>query len=521
MSPRFQSKFIEFYQVNKYLLLANVFVFCFFFVNNFSQGRVNGFHNMEFALLNMADHYYLLNGVFPLLLLMLTRYFKQEREEEVIRFVYRRAQIRNEVRLLACWLALYFGIHLMLSLVLATIFFPFSLSFEASLSSRNLDIMMFLEGFMALFSNPVFALLASFVYLIFGWLVLVSILSLVNSHFGYRKLVTVTVVILILTYLGFNTDLDNQFPFLFFNQYFILHHGLQANPQSIYTFIPLLIIGFATLVYVFRPIKKHTQDGQTAESYLRELIFPKSAMKWAFITLSILLIIDTVQVIDAIANTGQASLQDVIVRLVNGSHANMPDALSWMRLLLIMMTPLFIIGSQKTLLDRYGEAHFIIRYPSKALLKAKTILTYSRFLLAYALFFVVALSLLFIGGYRSASQSAFQELLDFYQVPASPIQVFILILVLLLAQLFFAFLIYILLSDLLNEVVALLIMVVVSALTAFVSPINMILITSGLSSLVQLLAVSPSFFYLNLALICLAIGIFYLIQIRSLIRWNK
>ncbi|EKU93045.1 Uncharacterised protein [Alloiococcus otitis] len=508
MGPRFQSKLIEFYQVNKYLLLANFLVYCFFFGNNFSQGKANGFHNIEFALLTMTDHYYLLNAVFPLMLIMLTRYFKQEREEEVIRFVYRRAQVRNEVSIFACWLILYFGTQLILTLVLSTIFFPFSPNFEASLSGLNLDFALFFESIMSVFSNPVFALLASFVYLIFGWLVLVSILSLVNSHFGYRKLVMVTVAFLIVTYLGFNTELDNSFPFLFFNQYFILHHALQAFAQSIDTFIPLPLIGLASLVYVFRPIKRLKQEEQTAESLLRELILPKSVMKWAFVLLGLLLVIDSLQVLYGIVNTGQASLQDVIVRLTNGSHANMPDTLAWMRLLLIIMAPLFIIGSQRTLLDRYGEAHFIIRYSSKALLKAKTILTYSRFLLAYALYLVVALSLLFIAGYGSGSPSVFQELLAFYQVPASPIQVFILLLVLLLAQLFFAFLIYILLSDLLNEVVALLIMVVVSALTAFVSPINMILITSGLSSLVQLLAVPPRFFYLNLALICLAIGIF-------------
>lgn len=104
--------------------------------------------------------------------------------------------------------------------------------------------------FYTYFKTPILAISLHIIYMILG-LTFVGILMLAISGFLKKKsTVAVIIALYILTLLGFNTDINKAIPFIFLDEYVILHHALDAFNSKFYIMILSEFIFASLILYV-------------------------------------------------------------------------------------------------------------------------------------------------------------------------------------------------------------------------------------------------------------------------------
>lgn len=506
MNPLIRYKNKELFINNKFLLLLNLFIFLFFVGGNIPEAKDYQFSLYEFLLMNLIDHYYLISALLPIMLIILSRYFKKQRELEVIRFEDKRLYVKEEVKAYLSWLIIYGCLHIIVLLVVGILNFPIvsSIEYTSNVGSETLKLII---QFNQVFKHPILSVIMVSLYWIFGWVVLAGFLSIINIKYGYKPLLLTTIIIVILTFVGFNTEVDNVFPIIFFNNFYILHHILFTTSQSLIKFSMVIVTSFVIVYYIFWP----TNGLKTQKTYslIRNFYLPKEYTKWAYIIIVVLLLINTAQGIYTLLVTDNYSLIDIFFNMFRGSSVKFRDFIGWMQLVMFMYTPIFFIASRQSRIKAYTGAHLIIRYQERQVLRKNLMIVYSQFLIKYLLIFCLLITSLVIVNYSYIKQSVYYELLELFNLSDYPFIVYIIIMLTITVQFLFNFIFFMTLSNKLNETVSFLFMVVVSGIISLVLPFDILFFTSGIFQIVSLVATQSWLFYFNYFVLTISIVLFY------------
>jgi hypothetical protein len=154
--------------------------------------------------------------------------------------------------------------------ILITLLMGFGLVFENKytfLESNNLFILDKLER---IFSTPLEAIFPIIGYMIGGLTLLGTILLFIRHFLKPGYVIGVIVVLYLMMLIGLRSDFDAELPYLFLNNYVILHHALAAAEERFYVFI---FLGLLYIVFMLWFTKKYWSN-----SFAFQLVDPLS--KW-------------------------------------------------------------------------------------------------------------------------------------------------------------------------------------------------------------------------------------------------
>lgn len=237
----------------KFLPLLMVFVFCS--MPLLRESKHLGLGYLEFALLALTNHYYLLFLFFIVFLLTILNFSKNESELCLIRSNSYANFFVLKVLALAEFSIVYVMLHLIVILVIGLLNLPGDNAFTLiNECTSNSDLLiLYSEHFM----TPAHTLLAIVGYMILG-LTFISILIHSITKFTDRK---VSIVVIIIMYISMvfalNKGTDRFVPYFYFNNYFILHHALTKG-------ITMQLIGILAVVslLIFYTVKKKRRWNQ-------------------------------------------------------------------------------------------------------------------------------------------------------------------------------------------------------------------------------------------------------------------
>lgn len=258
----------------------------------------------------------------------------------------------SRIRYFLAFLNLYFLAHILILLLIGALNFKNTTSISPIRLEGYSEIVDLYNRYINIFDNIILANFAVIIYFIFGFTVLYALLTKINQNKGYKNTIVSAIIIYILTYIGFKTDLKTKLPVLFFNNYILLHHGLIVN--GLFKFI--LVIAIGILIILFSVVKPKT-IAKTNKSF-KELIINRKDIAISFIVLL------AIYLLNYIKNIGNMdfSIRDLALLTMFGSSTSENSFISWLSLTIINTSPIFILGVSKSRLRNYFNEPLLIRF---------------------------------------------------------------------------------------------------------------------------------------------------------------
>ncbi|MEG0923447.1 MAG: hypothetical protein RSE98_00250 [Anaerovoracaceae bacterium] len=307
--------------------------------------------------------------------IILTKYIHNIRNIELIRYKNRHKQIRRMVQYFLWWLVTYFALKIGVILLIGIKTFGLSTySVNVDLSGYD-ELLIVYNEYIGTFNNVATALLAIIVYFIFGFTFLLSILGYINNKYGYKKVMTISLLIYMLTIIGFKTELKSVIPFICFNNYILLHHGLFVN--GMVKFIVLLVVAGLSMMFClgFKIEIKTT--------YISNFIITG---KEKLLTISLIVLLISVEILGGCTNQ-DFSIRDIMLTLMFGSNGSGTGFFPWLKLTIIYLIPLFFIGISDQRMKKYSQLPTQIRFKNAKTFECTVLTKDLQYLLLYALIF--------------------------------------------------------------------------------------------------------------------------------------
>lgn len=372
---------------NRILLLINFGVLCFLCGSIIRKYREVDMGIWGYMLSILTNHYYILYCVFPILLIIIARHVRNVNDIEMIRYSNAFQQIKMSTKSFIQWLMAYMVLHLVITFVIGI------RTFDLSIHTQNINVEAYdeliniLNTYIEYFSNSLFAVISNVVYFLFGFTVLISLLSYINYRYKYRNVILSSVLIYILTFIGFKTELKSIAPVVCFDNFILLHHGLFVNGTI--KFLLTVLFGLLLILFCFGKMFKTNNYG------FKEFIISKREKLISFVIILIVFLLELLRTIKG----ANFNFKDVIVTTLFGVNKNYLSFIPWLRLVIIYLTPLFFIGISESRMKMYGQAPLLIRSKSRLNFDFKLIKEYMTYILLYSLFiYAIGCFLYFIGG---------------------------------------------------------------------------------------------------------------------------
>ncbi len=425
---------------NRILLSVNFFVFCFLCGIALNEYREINIGIFGYILSVITNHYYVLYCMLPTILIIIAKYIRGQRDIETIRFKSFFHQIGSSIKSFTIWMLLYISTHFTIAFFIGIQVFKSS-NYQAIVDdSFYNELVIVLNMYSQHFYYLAFAVVLVAIYFMFGFVVLFSLTSYVNYKYGYKKMIIASVLIYILTFIGFKTELKSTLPILCFNNYILLHHGLFVN--GVLKFTLVLITGL--LILLVCSGKRITNRSGYKTSYL--FVSKKENIISFIIVLSMFLI-------EVLRNLGNESfsMKDVPVLVMLGTGGGYSSFISWFRMTIIYMAPLFFIGVVDSRIKTYGQAPVLIRMKSKLEFDYKLTVEYIKYIFKYTLYMTLVGNVFyFLGFYMNQGDNYLNELLGL-QITNLKLNLYF---VIFFVYLIFDFLIFKIISDYTSGVVA-------------------------------------------------------------------
>lgn len=372
---------------NRILLLINFGVLCFLCGNTLKEyGKVDmGIWGYMLSIL--TNHYYILYCVFPILLIIIARHIRNVSDIEMIRYSNALHQIKMSTKSFIQWLMVYMVLHLVITFVIGI------RTFDLSIHAQNIKVEAYdelidiLNTYIEYFTNSMFAVISNVVYFLFGFTVLISFLSYINYRYKYRNVILSSVLIYILTFIGFKTELKTIAPILCFDNFILLHHGLFVNGTI--KFLLTVLFGLLLILFCFGKMCKTNNYG------FKDFIISKREKLISFIMVLIVFLLELLRTVRG----SNFNFKDVIVTTLFGVNKNYLSFIPWLRLTILYLIPLFFIGIAESRINKYGQAPILIRTKSKLSFERKLIGAYMNYIFLYTLFvYALGSAFYFMGG---------------------------------------------------------------------------------------------------------------------------
>ncbi len=498
--PRiFKYKIKDIFMNNKYILLFNLWVFLFMSSLNVRNIKLINGEISEYIISCLIDHYYVLYCMLPILIIITSKYIKSIRYDEKIRYKSIYCHVRKEVLGFIIWFIIYIFIHVILLCFLALLFFD-KFSSVKLIEIRGYDELIFLlTKYLDFFGNNILAILSIIGYYIFGVSVFICLLEKINSVKGYKFAIKISLLIFFVTFIGFKTNLSKYVPILWFNNYILFHHALFVNGAI--KFLIVLIFGMSLSMYCLGFCQKKF----FRRKILDKLTFPR---KYKFIMVGFVYGLVFVGLLKGFSS-GKFNIDYFILTIFGGNSLQHKSFVLWSKINVIYMLPLLFIAISMSKIKNYRELPIFVRYKNKACLDYAILINYSKALITYfvAMFFVFCIALSFKN--NCAIQSGI--VLEGNIVIAT--STYINFCCIFLLQLFFNFVVFYLICELVNETFGFIFIIIYSYGIFLISELNIFDMNLGIFQYSELLAIDKEVFYFRILLMFLTVVSFYVYAI--------
>lgn len=372
---------------NKILLLINFSLLCYICGSTLQEYRRVDMGIWTYMLSILTNHYFILYCVFPVLLIIIARYIRNIDDIEIIRYNSAFTQIKSSTMSFVKWLILFMTIQLAIIFTIGIRTFALSINSQSIKAEVYDELIEILNTYIDYFSNSLFAVLLNMGYFLFGFTVLIALLSYINYRYNYRNVILSSVLIYILTFIGFKTELKTIAPIVCFDNFILLHHGLFVNGTI--KFLLTVLFGLLLILFCFGKMFKTNNYG------FKDFIISKREKLISFIIVLIVFLLELLRTIGG----ANFNFKDVIVTTLFGVNRNYSSFIPWLRLVILYLTPLFFIGIAESRMKMYGQAPILLRYKSMLNFECKLIKEYMTYILLYSLFaYAIGCFLYFMGG---------------------------------------------------------------------------------------------------------------------------
>jgi hypothetical protein len=501
-------KVINLFLANRALLFLNFCVLCY--VAGSARATAITYHLglFDYALLVLVDHYYVLYCLLPILLVIITKHLRSLSNIEKIRYRNINQMMRVEILSFTTWFTFYLFSSLLIVLLIGLpTFKPNLFAGNFSGSSHN-EILLLLREYASFSRIPIVSILAALLYYVFGFTTLTALLSLVNIKISQGATISVAVLILILTFVGFHTSLSHQFPILFLSNYIILHRGLFINglPSFLLTFLTGL--GIILFALGYRPPKL------MRVSILNELTISRKMKFTTLLFIICLILIEYFQLV----YEGKFYYRDISIRLMLGTNTDFRSFIGWIKTSLVYFLPLFFVGLSVSKIKQYQELPVFMRFESFANLNWKILLQYISYILKYASYlggFLIAMFL--IGNHSSPMSKALYESFGIHLTTS----LFMGCILVFIITMMFNLALFLFVSKVTNETAAFVGMLTLSFVNYLVRDLRLLNINPGILTIFEDLQQGISSLYIKIALMTVISICFFCFEKRKIHAYHQ
>lgn len=466
-----KSKVNNLFLANKALLLLNFCVLCYIAGSVRETAIRYQLELFDYALLVLVDHYYVLYCLLPILLIIITKHIRNSSDIEKVRYRNINQMMRVEISSFTAWLSLYLLSSLLIVLLIGLPTFKPNL-FAGTFSGGNHDeILLLLDAYASFSRMPIVSILTALLYHVFGLTTLTALLSLVNNKIHQRATISVAVIILILTFIGFHTSLSNQFPILFFSNYIIFHRGLFINGAPSFFLTVITGLGIILIAHGYRPPKMKA-------SMLKELTISRKMKLTTMLVIVGLILIDYFQ----LNYERNLNSREIVIRLMLGTNTEFRSFIGWIKSSLIYYLPIFFVGLSVSKINQYQELPVFMRFESYAKLNWNILLQYVSYILRYAGCFLGGLIVMFLIGNNSSFMS--KALYESFGVQLTTFLFIGCVLVFMLTMMF-NLILFLFVVKVTNEIVAFVGIIVLSFISYLVPGLSFLNINPGILTIFE------------------------------------
>ena len=388
---------IKTFRQSRTVLSLNFMVLCFLGGAQVREAKAYGLGTGEYIILVLTNHYYILYFLCPVLFLVISGYIRGVSDSEIVRYRNYAQMIWVKTLAFTTWLAVYFLAVILILLLIGGAALGLSKSVDqyALTDSDNMRVCML---YMKNFHYPQLAILCIAGYFLFGFTCLVAVTERVHIKYGFTATWKMLLVVYVLMFVGFKTDLKTKLPLLFFSNYIILHHALFMNGPSVLAL--LLIVGACAVWFACggEYVLKKQMTRSMHQFGLRELIITRK--EWV---LSMTVPAGIFAMEGMIS--GATELSDVPFRIFYGSSASEPSFINWLTLTILSLAPLFIAGASDSRLMENEMLPLIVRHRNRLELEFRICSVHLHYLAEYAaIIWAVGNILLLFGMMEGASR---------------------------------------------------------------------------------------------------------------------
>lgn len=268
-----------------------------------------------------------------------------------------------------------FSIHL-LSLAIVGVGSGLPINFRpTAMPIEFFDSLRLLQLYSDAFKYPILGVGTIFLYMNFGFVVLVSLITWVATKKSVNIAILLIVAVFIVNFLGFTTGWYQIVPYLFFSNYFVFHHSFFVNGLTSFVFI--VAGGLFVITNSLGLISVGGRDNSSLA--VNEFLIRRKYYLVSAIIIFMLLAINVLKSIRAL----DVNLIDSAINMVFGSNLIYPSFLNYMQLVIINFTPLFFVGLSMANMRRVNITPMLLRYRDKRRFNSIVHFTYQRYLLLY------------------------------------------------------------------------------------------------------------------------------------------
>jgi len=349
-------------------------VLCFLCGSELSKTANYGFGVWGYIIAVLTNHYYMLYCLVPVIFIVLTRHIRQISDIEIIRYRNKFQQNRRNTAVFSLWLLILFVLKTVAVFLIGIKKFGLSVRLE-SVPMENFysELLEIFNLYVEFFENPVIAVVAIVCYFVFGFTLLQAVMEYINIRYGYEKLMYAGLVIYVLMIIGFKTELKSMVPILCFNNYILLHHGLFVN--GMVKFTVTMASAAATMLFCLG-IHIKVKGVQINDFIItgRERL----------ITLAVMALLLATELIRGMSGS-DFNVKDVMFTFLFGSGEQMTSFMSWLKLTIVYLLPVFMIGISDQRIRQYSHAPMLIRFQNKSHFEVRVLGKNLSYVFLYAL----------------------------------------------------------------------------------------------------------------------------------------
>lgn len=381
---------------NSILLILNTIVLLIIAFGKAGYLSGTNIYVFDYVLLTIIDHYYALYCIFPILFIIIIKYFRQTSDIETIRYPNRLNQQRINLISLAICIFLYFLATFIIICIVGLFHFRANLSASIFTNPGFDDFVILQTLHNGITPFPLVSTIIVLIFYCFGFFVLSSFLSFVHSKKGLHFTIVTGVLIFILAFIGFQVDAVNIFPIFFFGNYIIFHRSLFIN--GLPSFVLILLTGLGIIIYCFRPILIDKKQ-RWKRNILNEFTISRQTSFISFMIVVILFILELL----LLQYSEHFNARDISLSLMAGPGNGEWSFISWTKVAIVYLLPLFFVGQSLSKIEQYHELPIFIRFKSFANLRWQIIKSYFSFTLAYVMILIATFLLMFLMGNETSS----------------------------------------------------------------------------------------------------------------------